>query len=59
MEIDGNLAGEPGLGRNLTYGLLESLGRAIVTGVYEAQPSRPRPSSPASTRSAARSRARR
>jgi len=28
----------PGLGRNLTYGLLENLGRAIVTGVYETQP---------------------
>ena len=38
MEIDGNNGSGPGLGRNLTYGLLESLGRAIVTGVYEAQP---------------------
>lgn len=38
MEIDGNLSGGPDLGRNLTYGLLESLGRAIVTGAYEAQP---------------------
>ena len=33
-----NLRGEhlqPQLGRNLTYGLLDSLGRAIVTGRYE------------------------
>jgi DNA-binding FadR family transcriptional regulator len=28
----------PALGRNLTYGLLDSLGRAIVTGRYEDQP---------------------
>lgn len=28
---------QPQLGRNLTYGLLDSLGRAIVTGRYEAQ----------------------
>ena len=27
----------PSLGRNLTYGLLDSLGRAIVTGRYEQQ----------------------
>jgi DNA-binding FadR family transcriptional regulator len=27
-----------GLGRNLTYGLLDSLGRAIVTGRYEKEP---------------------
>ncbi|KTF68588.1 FadR/GntR family transcriptional regulator [Sphingomonas sp. HT-1] len=27
-----------GLGRNLTYGLLDSLGRAIVTGRYEREP---------------------
>jgi len=32
------LAIRPSLGRNLTYGLLDSLGRAIVTGRYEAQP---------------------
>lgn len=39
MDIDGNFgAGGPGLGRNLTYGLLESLGRAIVTGSYDSQP---------------------
>ena len=29
---------EPGLGRNLTYGMLESLGRAIVTGAYAGRP---------------------
>jgi len=28
----------PQLGRNLTYGLLDRLGRAIVTGQYETQP---------------------
>ncbi len=28
----------PELGRNLTYGLLDSLGRAIVTGRYDRQP---------------------
>jgi len=28
----------PSLGRNLTYGLLDSLGRAIVTGRYEQHP---------------------
>jgi DNA-binding FadR family transcriptional regulator len=28
----------PSLGRNLTYGLLDSLGRGIVTGHYERQP---------------------
>lgn len=28
----------PSLGRNLTYGMLDSLGRAIVTGRYEDQP---------------------
>ncbi|UZK64660.1 FadR/GntR family transcriptional regulator [Sphingomonas sp. M1-B02] len=28
----------PQLGRNLTYGMLDSLGRAIVTGRYEAEP---------------------
>jgi DNA-binding FadR family transcriptional regulator len=38
MEIDGGIAGGPGLGRNLTYGLLESLGRAIVTGAYDERP---------------------
>lgn len=38
MEIDGNPTGGPGLGRNLTYGLLESLGRAIVTGAYDSTP---------------------
>lgn len=27
-----------GLGRNLTYGLLDALGRAIVTGRYETEP---------------------
>jgi DNA-binding FadR family transcriptional regulator len=37
MDIDVNTSG-PGLGRNLTYGLLESLGRAIVTGTYDARP---------------------
>ena len=26
------------LGRNLTYGLLDSLGRKIVTGIYDRQP---------------------
>lgn len=29
--------GPPQLGRNLTYGMLDSLGRAIVTGRYEEQ----------------------
>ena len=29
---------QPQLGRNLTYGMLDSLGRAIVTGQYERQP---------------------
>ena len=29
---------EPDLGRNLTYGLLDALGRAIVTGRYESAP---------------------
>ncbi|MEN2787242.1 FadR/GntR family transcriptional regulator [Sphingomonas qilianensis] len=36
-----NLDGEdvrPQLGRNLTYGMLDSLGRAIVTGHYEHEP---------------------
>ncbi len=28
----------PELGRNLTYGLLDTLGRAIVTGKYERDP---------------------
>lgn len=28
----------PSLGRNLTYGMLDSLGRAIVTGHYESTP---------------------
>lgn len=28
----------PSLGRNLTYGMLDSLGRAIVTGQYRAKP---------------------
>nr|NUR36954.1 FadR family transcriptional regulator [Sphingomonas sp.] len=32
------LGSEPELGRNLTYGLLDSLGRAIVTGRYENAP---------------------
>ncbi|MEJ6010786.1 FadR/GntR family transcriptional regulator [Novosphingobium aquae] len=31
-------AGGPGLGRNLTYGLLDSLGRDIVTGQYRTVP---------------------
>jgi DNA-binding FadR family transcriptional regulator len=36
MGIDFSDAGdESGLGRNLTYGLLEALGRAIVTGAYD------------------------
>ena len=30
--------GRPELGRNLTYGLLDNLGRAIVTGRFERQP---------------------
>lgn len=30
--------GRPQLGRNLTYGLLDSLGRAIVTGRYDHEP---------------------
>lgn len=30
----GSEAGTPPLGRNLTYGMLDSLGRAIVTGAY-------------------------
>ncbi|NML07815.1 FCD domain-containing protein [Sphingomonas sp. G-3-2-10] len=30
--------GQPELGRNLTYGLLDSLGRAIVTGRFEREP---------------------
>jgi DNA-binding FadR family transcriptional regulator len=30
--------GRPELGRNLTYGLLDNLGRAIVTGRYESEP---------------------
>lgn len=29
---------QPQLGRNLTYGLLDSLGRAIVTGRFESEP---------------------
>lgn len=29
---------EPALGRNLTYGLLDALGRAIVTGRYDSAP---------------------
>ena len=35
--IDGG-AGRAGLGRNLTYGMLDSLGRAIVTGEFEQRP---------------------
>ena len=31
-------AGAPQLGRNLTYGMLDSLGRAIVTGKYSDRP---------------------
>ena len=34
----GSTDGKPQLGRNLTYGLLDSLGRAIVTGRYESEP---------------------
>lgn len=30
--------GSPSLGRNLTYGLLDNLGRAIVTGRFEEEP---------------------
>ena len=30
--------GRPELGRNLTYGLLDNLGRAIVTGRFESKP---------------------
>lgn len=32
------VGGEPELGRNLTYGLLDALGRAIVTGRYDSAP---------------------
>lgn len=39
MEIDGGINTDgAGLGRNLTYGLLESIGRAIVTGGYDGRP---------------------
>lgn len=34
----GSAEAKPQLGRNLTYGLLDSLGRAIVTGRYEDEP---------------------
>ncbi|WP_241527215.1 FadR/GntR family transcriptional regulator [Sphingomonas turrisvirgatae] len=36
LTLDG--AGRPELGRNLTYGLLDNLGRAIVTGRFETEP---------------------
>ena len=36
-------------GRNLTFGMLDALGRAIVTGAYEIGASRPRRSSRPST----------
>ncbi len=36
LTLDG--AGRPELGRNLTYGLLDNLGRAIVTGRFEREP---------------------
>ncbi|WP_439571883.1 FadR/GntR family transcriptional regulator [Sphingomonas sp.] len=36
LTLDG--AGRPELGRNLTYGLLDNLGRAIVTGRFEKEP---------------------
>ncbi|WP_448662606.1 FadR/GntR family transcriptional regulator [Sphingomonas sp. CJ20] len=35
-DLDGDHSG-PQLGRNLTYGMLDCLGRAIVTGQYESQ----------------------
>jgi DNA-binding FadR family transcriptional regulator len=35
-DLDGEFA-RPQLGRNLTYGMLDSLGRAIVTGHYERE----------------------
>ncbi len=35
LTLDG--AGRPELGRNLTYGLLDNLGRAIVTGRFEKE----------------------
>jgi DNA-binding FadR family transcriptional regulator len=40
IEVPGPGAADvrPQLGRNLTYGLLDSLGRAIVTGRYEREP---------------------
>ena len=56
MASDGpSLQASGAAGRNLTYGLLDALGRAIVTGRYNETPvSRPRPSSPSSMPSAAR-----
>lgn len=36
LTLDG--VGRPELGRNLTYGLLDNLGRAIVTGRFEHEP---------------------
>jgi DNA-binding FadR family transcriptional regulator len=38
MLHDGQADVRPSLGRNLTYGMLDSLGRAIVTGKYENEP---------------------
>jgi hypothetical protein len=37
------------LGRNLTYGMLDSLGRSIVIGRYDSPPSQPRPNWRSST----------
>ncbi|WP_199555206.1 FadR/GntR family transcriptional regulator [Sandaracinobacteroides hominis] len=38
MPNNANANGGEGLGRNLTHGMLDVLGRAIVTGRYEARP---------------------
>jgi DNA-binding FadR family transcriptional regulator len=37
MSANSEHDGRPHLGRNLTYGMLDSLGRAIVTGQYEGK----------------------
>jgi DNA-binding FadR family transcriptional regulator len=34
LSLDGSTASRPNLGRNLTHGMLDNLGRAIVTGQY-------------------------
>jgi DNA-binding FadR family transcriptional regulator len=37
LAVSPNLGERPALGRNLTYGMLDRLGRAIVTGAYAEQ----------------------